>query len=359
MSRPAIAYINLDHLRYNYRLLKQHVDRAKVMAIVKANAYGHGLNLVAPTLYEEGCRNFGISDAKEGEYLRDLLNNEDGQNNAEIALLSGIFDIEDALLACSKHLTPVITEQTQVTLLHKAGFQGSIWIKVNSGMNRLGAADPKSLYNECLQLGLKVRGIMSHLACADTPEHPQNQLQARAFSQICKDIKARTRKSLLNSGGIITLPEYALDVVRPGIALYGSEPVLNRPMGLKPVMSLSGKIMQIRDISAGETVSYGASFTAAKAMRIAVISLGYADGVPRALSDCGFVSCNGQKLPITGRVCMDYTMVDATNTEINNGDTVEFWGNSLLADDVATKLDTISYTLFTGVGERVKREPVL
>ena len=359
MPRPAIAYINIDHLRYNYRLLKEHVCQAEIMAIVKANAYGHGLNLVAPVLYEEGCRNFGVTDAKEGEHLRDLLNNEDKQNNAEIVLLSGIFDVEDALLACSKHLTPVITEQAQVTLLHKAGFQGSIWIKVNSGMNRLGAADPGNLYNECLQLGLKVRGIMSHLACADTPEHPQNQSQARAFTQICEDISSDISRSLLNSGGIIAISEYTLDVVRPGIALYGSEPVPNRPMDLKPVMSLTGQVIQVRKISAGETVSYGASFTAPEAMRIAIVSLGYADGVPRALSNCGFVSCNGKKLPITGRVCMDYTMVDATNAEINDGDTVEFWGNALPVDDVATKLDTISYTLFTGVGERVRREPVL
>jgi alanine racemase len=355
MSRPAIAYINLDHLRYNYRLLKERACQAEIMAIVKANAYGHGLNLIAPTLYEEGCRNFGISDAKEGEYLRDLLNNEDRQNNAEIALLSGIFDIEDALLACSKQLTPVITEQAQVTLLHKAGFQGSIWIKVNSGMNRLGAADPKSLYNKCLRLGLEVRGIMSHLACADTPEHPQNQLQAKAFSRTCEDITSDIPRSLLNSGGIIAMPECVLDVVRPGIALYGSEPVSNRYMGLKPVMSLTGQIMQIRDISAGETVSYSASFTATKAMRIAVISLGYADGVPRALSNCGFVSCNGQKLPITGRVCMDYTMVDVSNTDAQSGDSVEFWGEHLLANEVAAQIDTISYTLFTGIGERVRR----
>jgi alanine racemase len=358
MSRPAIAWINLDHLRHNYRLLEQRICRAEIMAIVKANAYGHGLKLVGPALYEEGCRNFGVSDAEEGERLRDLLNNEDKQNNAEIVLLSGIFDIEDALLACSKHLTPAITEQTQITLLHKAGFHDPVWIKVNSGMNRLGAADPESLLDECLQQGLQVRGIMSHLACADMPEHPQNQLQAKAFTRICEDVAADIPRSLLNSGGIIAMPEHALDVVRPGIALYGSEPVSNMPLGLKPVMSLTGQIMQIRDISAGETVSYGASFTAAKAMRIAVISLGYADGVPRALSNRGFAVCNGQKLPITGRVCMDYTIVEVTNAEINNGDTVEFWGNTLLADEVAAKLDTISYTLFTGVGERVKREPV-
>jgi len=359
MSRPAIAWINLDHLRYNYRLLKQRLGRAETMAIVKANAYGHGLNLVAPALYAEDCRNFGVSDANEGETLRKLLSDNDRCNKAEIVLLSGVFDLEDARLACSEHLIPAITEHAQIDLLLKAGFRDSVWIKVNSGMNRLGAANPKTLLHECLQMGLEVRGIMSHLACGDMPEHPQNQSQARMFTQICEDIVSDIPRSLLNSGGIIAMPEYALDIVRPGIALYGSEPVSNRPLGLKPVMSLTGQIMQIRDISAGETVSYGASFTAAKAMRIAVISLGYADGVPRELSNCGLVSCNGQELPITGRVCMDYTMVDASNAEIDNGDTVEFWGNSLLADEVATKLGTISYTLFTGVGERVRREPAL
>jgi alanine racemase len=358
MSRPAIAWINLNHLRYNYRLLEQRIGQAEMMAIVKANAYGHGLNLVAPALYEEGCRNFGVSDAKEGEALRNLLSNEDGQNKAEIVLLSGIFDLEDARLAHSEHLIPAITEHTQVSLLLKAGFRSSVWIKVNSGMNRLGAADPGSLLHECLQQGLQVRGIMSHLACADMPEHPQNQLQARAFTRMCQDVAADIPRSLLNSGGIIAMPEYTLDVVRPGIALYGSEPVSNRPLGLKPVMSLTGQIMQIRDISAGETVSYGASFTAAKAMRIAVISLGYADGVPRALSNNGCAVRNEQKLPITGRVCMDFTMVDVSNSEIQPGDSVEFWGEHISANEVATQIDTISYTLFTGVGERVRRQAV-
>lgn len=360
MSRPAIAWINPDHLRYNYRLLKQRVGRAEMMAVVKANAYGHGLNLVAPALYAEGCRSFGVSDAKEGVALRKLLSDKDGHNKAEIVLFSGIFDLEDAQLACSERLVPVIAEPAQLTLLHRAGFQGPVWIKVNSGMNRLGAADPKGLLHECLQLGLEVCGMMSHLACADMPEHPQNQAQAMAFTQICENAAADIPRSLLNSGGIITIPEYTLDVVRPGIALYGSEPVANRPMGLKPVMSLTGQVMQIRDISAGQSVSYGESFTAPEAMRIAVVSLGYADGIPRALSNRGFALCKEQKLPITGRVCMDYTMVDVSNAEINHGDTVEFWGNSLPVDQVATTLDTISYTLFTGVGERVvRREPAL
>jgi alanine racemase len=358
MSRPAIARINLDHLRYNYCLLKQRACRAEMMAIVKANAYGHGLNLVAPALYDQGCRNFGVSDAKEGGYLRDLLSNDNEQNRAEIVLLSGIFDLEDAHLACSKHLTPAISKKTQIALLHKVGFRNSVWIKVNSGMNRLGAADPGNLLGECLQQGLQVRGIMSHLACADTPEHPQNLSQARTFNRICENIAAGIPRSLLNSGGIITMPEHALDVVRPGIALYGSEPVSHIPFGLKPVMSLTGQVMQMRDISAGESISYGASFTATKTMRIAVICLGYADGVPRTLSNCGFTVFNGKKLPVTGRICMDYTIVDITNSEINDGDTVEFWGNTLPVDEVAAQLDTISYTLFTGVSGRVRREPV-
>jgi len=359
MSRPAIAWINQNHLRHNYRLLMQRACGAEMMAIVKANAYGHGLHLVAPALYAEGCRNFGVSDAQEGGYLRQLFSQENGRNKAEITLLSGIFDLEDARLARSEHLTPVITEPGQITLLCEAGFHHAVWIKVNSGMNRLGAADPGKLLRECLQKGLRVRGIMSHLACADMPEHPQNHLQARAFSRLCQNIAADIPRSLLNSGGIITMPEHALDIIRPGIALYGSEPVPHLPIGLKPVMSLTGQVMQIRDISAGETVSYGASFTADTSRRIAVISLGYADGVPHALSNRGCAMGNGKKLPITGRVCMDYTVVDVTHAEINYGDTVEFWGNTLSVDEVAAMLDTISYTLFTGVGERVRREPVL
>ncbi|MDQ6996616.1 MAG: alanine racemase [Mariprofundus sp.] len=355
MSRPAIARIHLNNLRYNYQLLSNHAGNARIMAIVKANAYGHGLNLIAPALFGAGCRCFGVTDAKEGAKLRDILGNEDKNRDSEITLLSGIFDREEAALIAKNLLTPVITEPEQVDILQHANFHAPIWIKVDTGMNRLGAQAAKILINQCREADIEVGGIMSHLACADSPEHPMNLQQVNAFNDLRDHNAPNLPASLLNSAGMVTMPKYCMDIVRPGIALYGSEPVPDQPLGLKPVMSLTGAVMQIRDISAGAQVSYGATFHAEKAMRIAVISLGYADGLPRALGNRGHAFFAGRKLAIVGRVCMDYTMLDITDVAIHPGDAVEFWGDNLLANDVARSLDTISYALFTGVGARVQR----
>jgi len=325
------------------------------MAIVKANAYGHGLDLVAPKLFEASCRCFGVSDAKEGVRLRDILGYEDENCESEITLLSGVFDLEDATLAAKTLLTPAITEPKQVDMLQHIGFRNPVWIKVDTGMNRLGSQAPRALINKCRKAGIKVRGLMSHLACADTPMHPLNRQQVEQFIQLRSKLPPKLPASLLNSAGMAAMPEYSMDIVRPGIALYGSEPIADQPLGLKPVMQLTGEVMQIRDISAGAQVSYGGTFNAHKAMRIAVISMGYADGLPRALGNRGHAFFAGRKLAIVGRVCMDYTMLDVSDVAIHPGDTVEFWGDNLLANDVARSLNTISYALFTGIGARVQR----
>ena len=355
MSRPAIARINLDHLRYNYRLLKRRAGSSKIMAVVKANAYGHEQYLVAPTLFEEGCRNFGVTDAREGSELRAIIGESE---TAAITLLSGLFDMDDAELCTDHNLTPVITELHQIKLLTKAEFSGDIWLKFDSGMNRLGAADPATLFALAQQANLQLCGFMSHLACADEPEHPQNRMQAENFTELCNRISPQTPKSLLNSAGLISLPDCRFDTIRPGIALYGAEPLADQPMGLKPVMKLTGEVMQIREIQAGATISYGASYRVDSAMKIAVICMGYADGIPRALSNLGAVFIRGEKHHIIGRVCMDYTMVDISSSNVQVGDQVEFWGEHISANEVATQIDTISYTLFTGVGERVRRKAV-
>jgi len=325
------------------------------MAVVKANAYGHEQYLIAPTLFEEGCRHFGVTDATEGSELRAIIGESD---TTEITLLSGLFDEEDAELCIDHKLTPVITEPYQIKQLTAASFSGSSWLKFDSGMNRLGAADPATLFAEATEAGLQVCGFMSHLACADETAHPMNLAQANSFLDICNSISPDTPKSLLNSAGLLALPEHTFECIRPGIALYGAEPVADQPMGLKPVMSLTGEVMQIREIQAGDCVSYGASFKAEKRTKIAVVGIGYADGVPRSLSNLGRVYIRGQHYPIVGRICMDYAMIDVSNSTIQKGDKVEFWGEHISANEVAAAIDTISYTLFTGVGERVRRRVV-
>lgn len=353
MSRPAIAYINLTHLRHNYRVLAERADTATIMAVVKADAYGHGLHLIAPALLAEGCRCFAVTDADEGVLLRNLVGAE-----TDIILLSGVFDAADAEL-CQEHaLIPTLIETSQVSLLAAAGFHGKVWLKVDTGMHRLGARDVKALYAACVERGIGIAGLMSHLACADEPGHALNTQQAACFREIAGSLPAATPKSLLNSAGLVSMPQYAFDIARPGIALYGAEPVVSLPLGLKPVMQLCAKVIQVRDVCRGESVSYGASFTARQDMRIATASMGYADGLPRSLSNCGQAYGAAAILPIVGRICMDYCLLDVSQSDIGTGSEVEFWGGALPAVRVAEDAATIAYELFTGVSNRVIRQAV-
>ncbi|MDQ6959046.1 MAG: alanine racemase [Mariprofundaceae bacterium] len=359
MSRPAIANIHLNHLRHNYRVLKEKAGNAAVMAVIKANAYGHGLDLIAPTLLDEGCQSFAVTDAGEGFRLRRILG-----SRPDIVVLSGIFDAEDAALCLEFALTPVVAEAWQINALRNASFTGQVWLKVDTGMKRLGCEDVMQMFATCRKQDIAIAGIMSHLACADIPDHPLNHQQVKAFQQYLAALPEPMPASLLNSAGLITMPEYTMNTVRPGIALYGAEPVRNYPLGLQPVMQLTSRIMQVRTVRKGESISYGADYTASKDMRIAVAALGYADGLPRSLSNRGMaMPTNTQDknaiLPVVGRICMDYCLLDASHVSLASNDTVEFWGEAIPVVDVARQAGTIAYELFTGVGERVMRKAVM
>jgi len=358
MSRPAVATIHLGHLRHNYRILKEKAKNAMVMAVVKANAYGHGLDVIAPALRDEGCLSFAVTDAEEGLRLRRILGWE-----PDIVILSGIFDREDAGFCSEAHLVPVVNERRQIHILGSISFAGRVWLKVDTGMRRLGCEDVVRTFTACRDQGIGIAGMMSHLACADIPDHPLNRQQAKAFRQYLTTLPEPVPASLLNSAGLVTMREYVMDAVRPGIALYGAEPVRNRPLGLKPVMQLTGRVMQIRTVCKGESVSYGAAFTAPGDMRIAVAAFGYADGLPRSLSNCGMALATNKQdkdamLPLVGRVCMDYCLLDASHASLAADDTVEFWGGAMPAVEVARQAKTIAYELFTGVGNRVMRKTV-
>jgi alanine racemase len=350
--RPAIITINLQHLAWNYHLLQKHAGKTNIMAVVKANAYGHGLLPIANTLYQEGCRSFAVTDAEEGKTLRGEI-----PQDCDIVLFSGVFDAEDAVL-CQKHtLTPVIARPEQLTLLQSAGFTGKLWLKVDTGMSRIGATSLQSLIKH-IPPSIQLIGIMSHLACADEPKHKLNQQQIDQFKSIQQTTQAPAY-SLFNSAGLIAFSQHIkTDIARPGLALYGVEPIASQPLGLKPVMQLSSQVIQIRDIKKGEGVSYGATWLAPQDMRIAIIALGYADGLPRLLSNQGQAWVKGQLLPIVGRVCMDYCMLAITQHDVQVGDDVVFFGyhdNQPSANLVAKQCQTISYELFTQIPSRVLR----
>jgi len=354
MSRPTSAQINLAHLRHNYHVLRKRAAPARTMAVVKAEAYGHGLDIVAPALHAEHCLDFAVTDTAEGARLREILPDD----KVSIALLSGVFDSEDATAAADLGLNPVISDDWQLELLREACFSGQAWLKVETGMHRLGAHDAEALYGKMRKAGIGIAGIMSHLACADTPDHPLNATQVASFARIHARLGNDLPASLLNSAGIAAMAKHHGDVVRPGIALYGVEPVASILLGLRPVMRLSSRIMAVHELTPGDSVSYGATYTATEAGRIAVVAAGYGDGLPRRLSNTGFAIWRGQRLAIIGRVCMDYCMLDIGNHRADIGDAVELWGEHLWAGEVAEQAGTIAYELFTGVGTRVPRQAV-
>ncbi len=349
--RPATLTLNLKHLRWNYRLLQKRTPHSNIMAVVKANAYGHGILQVSQALFQAGCSQFAVTDAAEGQYLRQHLNND-----MSIILLSGIYDADDANLCVLHQLTPVITTSQQMTLLHQAGFQGGVWLKVDTGMNRIGTEHLQKHIQSIKQSSFKLIGIMSHLACADSPNHPLNQQQLQRF-RVIQDTTDVPTYSLYNSAGIIALSDkLATDVTRPGLALYGIEPIPDQPLGLKPVAELSSQVIQIRRLKKGGSVSYGATWLAPQDMNIAVVALGYADGLPRLLSNQGEADVNGHFLPIVGKVCMDYCMLAIEEHQVSIGDKVIFFGaadNQPKANQVAAKCQTIAYEIFTNLSNRL------
>jgi len=350
--RPATLTINLEHLIWNYNLLQKQAGKASIMAVVKANAYGHGLLAIAKALHQAGCRSFAVTDANEGRKLRAEL-----PQDSDIVVFSGVFDAKDAAL-CQKHmLTPVVAQPEQLQLLTNAGFAAKLWLKVDTGMSRIGATALPELIH-AIPSTMQLAGIMSHLACADTPKHPLNQQQITLFNTIQQTTQAPAY-SLFNSAGLIAFSQHIpTDIVRPGLALYGIEPIPTQTLGLKPVMQLSSRIMQVRSIQKGDSVSYDATWTAPDDMHIAIVALGYADGLPRLLSNQGQAWVNGHLLPIVGKVCMDYCMLAITQHEVQVGDEVVFFGyhdNQPTANHVATQCQTISYELFTQIPSRVPR----
>ncbi len=352
--RPVSLTFNLEHLLWNYHLLHKQAGESSIMAVVKANAYGHGMIQVSQTLFRAGCRQFAVTDAAEGTILRQHL-----PHDADIILLSGIFDADDAQSCVVNHLTPVVSHIQHIQYLASSDFHGQAWLKVDTGMNRIGADDVAYLLDTMQHHHIQLAGIMSHLACADTPEHPLNQQQIQAFKSIQEQHHAPAY-SLMNSAGLVALmSDIDTDVVRPGIGLYGIEPIPSQPLGLKPVMQLSGSILQTRLVKTGESVSYGATWVASRDTWIGIVSLGYADGLPRILSNQGQLHHASGALPIIGRICMDYCMVSIDPLHVNQGDTVHVFGfeaNLPTANHVAAQCHTITYELLTSIPARVPRQ---
>ena len=334
--------IDLGALTANYRTFCEAAAGA-VAAVVKADAYGLGAEAVGRALAAAGCGHFFVARASEGVALRRAL------AEPEIHVLEGVLpEAADALL--EHGLNPVLNSPEQLALWG-AAHPGAVTVHVDTGMNRLGF--PCDVLPEVFA-DFNLSLLLTHLACADQPEHPLNAVQLKRIERLRKRFPG-VALSIGNSAGILCGADFQGDLARPGIGLYGGNPWPGRPNPMRPVATLEAQVVQIRDVEPGETIGYGASYQAARRMSVAVTGIGYADGLPRLLSDRGEVFANGRRCPMLGRVSMDLTAIDATGVGLQAGDWVQVFGPNLPIDEVAAKTNTIAYEILTGISQRVER----
>jgi alanine racemase len=365
-QRPTRIRVDLDALSHNLRAIREHV-RVPVMAIVKANAYGHGLLPVALHLQAQGVEQLGVAFVEEGIALRRA------GVKVPILVLGGIFGRQVAqFIAHDLEITVSSPDKLrQVEAAAEAlGRKAVVHLKIDTGMERIGVHSYSCgpfLEAACASRWCEVKGIYSHLACADDPDSPMTARQVERFAEACAHIERigapMPLRHLANSGGVLHHPGTWLDLVRPGIALYGvlPDPAARRSIALRPALSLVSQVVYFKVVKAGNPVSYGATWTPQRDTRVVTIPIGYGDGFPRALSSRGQVLVRGQRHPIVGRICMDQFMVDlgAEGSAWNEDEVVLIGrqgGLALSAEEVAQAAGTIPYEILTGLNERIPRE---
>jgi alanine racemase len=358
----AVLSIDLSALQSNYKTLARKAGKAACGAAIKGNAYGLGIGPASKALWDVGCRDYFVARPKEGEELRALL------PDATIYVLDGLFPGQSEFYAINKLRPALISiEEAKewVAFGRQYGTALPCALHIDTGINRLGLsmADFHALtLDNFLMTGLNVALLMSHLACADSPDHPLNEKQRQRFS-VVRSAMPNVLASLANSSGIYLGKGYTHDLVRPGIALYGGNPVLPKKNPMRPVVHLEGSIIQLRDVKKGETVGYSATWKAPRDSRIAILGAGYKDGVPRALSSKqkqgpAQVWVGGKRCPIIGRVSMDMMGIDVTDVKpslLQKGARAEIFGNRISIDEAASWAGTISYELLTRLGSRYAR----
>lgn len=365
--RPTRAIVDLDAIVHNVRSIKALVGpEVRLMAVVKADAYGHGLVPVARAALRAGAEWLGVALPEEGAALRGagirapiLVLGPTPPAQAEEVVAGGL----DQMV----HSVPLA--ETLSRAAGKARRRVAVHLKVDTGMGRVGVPveEVGTLAGAIGRLpGLRLRGVMTHFAAADAPDTAHAREQLRRFHEALVSPPLRAIPSLLrhaaNSAAAFALPEARLDMVRIGIALYGCPPSPKAPppVPLRPALTLETRVAQVRWVPPGTTVSYGCTFVAPTRMRIATLPVGYGDGFPRALSNRGAVLLRGRRAPVVGRVCMDMVMVDVTGIpEVEEGDPVVLLGvqgtEAIPADAWAALADTISYEVLCGIGPRVPR----
>ena len=361
-TRPAWAEIDLGAVRDNVRAIAATLHPpARVMAIVKADAYGHGAPAVAREAVDAGAAALGVATADEGVQLRRA-----GMGGP--ILLLGYTSPEEADAAVAHDLS-VTVFQTEVAralsrAASRAGRRAKIHIKIDTGMGRIGITpnEAASVVREAVALdGIALEGCFTHLATADEPDLGPARAQLEIFRSVLRQLEAAGItlgfRHAANSAAVLALPESHLDLVRPGIALYGIPPAphLAGRLPLRRAMRLRARITHVKRVEPGTAIGYGRTYRAARATTIATIPVGYADGYPRVLSGLGEVSLGGRRVPIAGRISMDQCMIDVGAAAVRVGDEVELWGEDVPVEDVAGLAHTIAYELLARVSRRVPR----
>ena len=361
----AILTIDLAAIQDNWRLLRARAGKAECAVAVKANAYGLGLAPVSRALWDAGCRTFFVARPRVGERLRGLL------PDARIYVLDGLFAGEPGHFD-EFRLRPALISSDEArswaAFCRGSGRRLPCALHVDTGINRLGFG-PEELAALLEERGvvddLSVSLVMSHLACADEPGHSLNTRQLADFNRI-RALLPGVAASLANSSGMFLGEAYGMDVVRPGLAIYGGNPTPHAPNPMRQVVRLEGVVMQVRTVAAGETVGYGATWKADRESRVALLGAGYKDGIPRSYSSQAGrapaeVAISGICCPVIGRISMDMMAVDVTGLpagSVRQGTRAEIVGGIISLDKAAADANTIAYELLARLGGRFARRYV-
>lgn len=364
VQRPTRIEVNLDRLAGNLRAIRDHV-RVPVMGIVKANAYGHGLVPVARHLVRSGVDQLGVAFLEEGIALRHA------GIRVPILVLGGIFgpQIAEFIDHDLEITVSSLDKLRQVEAAAEAkGRKAVVHLKIDTGMERIGVHSYScAAFIEAAVASrwCEIKGVYSHLACSDDPASPMTARQVERFAEACAHFDRlgapMPLRHLANSGGVLHFPETWLDMVRPGILLYGvaPDPGSRMTVPVAPVLSLKSQVVYFKVVKAGNTVSYGATWSSDHDCRVVTIPIGYGDGYSRALSSRGEVLIRGRRHPIVGRVCMDQFMVNIERDSAYNEDDVVLIGEQgderISVDSVAATIGTIAYEVLTGLNERIPR----
>jgi alanine racemase len=355
VPRPLIARIDGRALSHNLAAARARAGRRSIWAVAKANAYGHGL--------ERAVRAFTSADGLALLEIDEAQRARDGGWNKPILLLEGVFEARELDLAKRLEVTCVVHCLDQIEMLERRadGVGLSVYLKLDSGMNRLGFA-PQDAVSVRQRLeavpGLRIAGLMSHLANADRREAGpcDVQTQRRAFERLCKGTQIET--SLCNSAALFLHSDLGDRWVRPGIALYGSSPARSasaEALGLRPAMALNSALIAVRTVPTGGRVGYGSRWAAVRPTRLGVVACGYADGYPRSAPDGTPVWVSGRLAALAGRVSMDMLSVDLTGIDdAGIGSPVQLWGEHVSIDEVARQSERLAYELMCGLNPRVR-----